>query len=58
MPYNEDNENQIAFWTINGVIDVITQLLIALVPIYLLFSLQLSMAKKRLAMLSFTPNIT
>ncbi|KAM0800486.1 hypothetical protein BDR22DRAFT_852051 [Usnea florida] len=50
--------NQFAFWTTNGIIDIIMQLLIALAPIYLLFNLQLSRAKKRLAMLSFTPNIT
>ncbi|KAL9130490.1 MAG: hypothetical protein Q9175_007011 [Cornicularia normoerica] len=48
--------NQSAFWITNGVIDAITQLLIGLAPIYLLFNIHLSVAKKRLAFLSFTPN--
>ncbi|CAD6573233.1 MAG: hypothetical protein ASARMPREDX12_005913 [Alectoria sarmentosa] len=46
------------FWIINGVIDVTTQLLIGLAPLYLLFNVHLPMAKKRLVLLSFTPNIT
>lgn len=39
-------------------IDITSQLLIGFLPVYLLLSLQLRAADKRLAMLSFTPNIT
>lgn len=50
--------NQLAFWTANGVIDITTQFGVGLLPIYLLLNLHLPMAKKRLAMLSFIPNVT
>ena len=39
-------------------IDITSQLLIGFLPVYLLLSLQLRPANKRLAMVSFTPNIT
>ena len=47
-----------AFWIANGVIDVATQLLIGVAPVYLLFDVHLPVANKRLAFLSFTPNLT
>lgn len=52
------NMNQTAFWSANAAIDVISTLAIGLMPIYLLFNLQLPKQNKRLAMLSFTPNLT
>ena len=55
---DEDNRHQFAFWITNGVIDVTTQLQIGLAPIYLLSILHLPAAKKRLSLLSFTPNTT
>lgn len=58
MPYHENDEDQLAFWMSNGVIDVTTQLLTGLAPLYLLSNLHLPIAKKRLALLSFTPNLT
>ncbi|KAL2058162.1 hypothetical protein ABVK25_001780 [Lepraria finkii] len=50
--------DQLAFWIANGSVDVVTQLLVGLTPIYLLMNLQLSAANKRLAMAAFAPNIT
>lgn len=55
---DENNGSQSAFWMTNGMIDVTTQLLMGLAPLYLLFDLHLPVAKKRLALLSFTPYIT
>lgn len=52
------NRTQLAFWIANGLVDVVTQLLVGLTPIYLLMNLQLSAANKRLAMAAFAPNIT
>ena len=55
----KDADNyQLAFWITNGVIDILTQSLIGLAPIYLLFNLQISVAHKRLAMVAFMPNMT
>ena len=54
----ESNGMQLDFWIANGVVDVVTQLLVGLTPIYLLMNLQLSAANKRLAMAAFAPNIT
>lgn len=47
-----------AFWVVNGVLDIITQISVGLAPIYLLYHLHLKAANKRLAFLSFTPNLT
>ena len=55
---NEADCIQLAFWSVNAAIDVITTTMIGLMPIYLLFNLQLPKDNKRLAMLSFTPNLT
>ena len=52
------DELQLAFWIANGAVDVVTQLLVGLTPIYLLMNLRLSAANKRLAMAAFAPNIT
>lgn len=49
--------DQLAFWITNGVVDTTTQLFIGLIPIYLLFNLQLSMNHKRIASMSFTPSL-
>ena len=49
---------QLAFWSANAAVDVISTLMIGLLPIYLLYNLQLPKENKRLAMLSFTPNLT
>lgn len=49
---------QVAFWSANAAVDVISTLMIGLMPIYLLYNLQLPKENKRLAMLSFTPNLT
>ena len=49
---------QSAFWSVNAVVDIASTLMIGLMPIYLLYNLQLPRENKRLAMLSFTPNLT
>ena len=49
---------QLGFWISNGTIDVVSQILIALAPIYLLFNLHLPVANKLLAFVSFTPTLT
>ena len=49
---------QLAFWSVNAVVDIASTLMIGLMPIYLLYNLQLPRENKRLAMLSFTPNLT
>ena len=49
---------QMAFWSVNAVVDTASALMIGLMPIYLLYNLQLPRENKRLAMLSFTPNLT
>ena len=55
---NKAKWNQLAFWSVNAAVDVASTLMIGLMPIYLLFNLQLPQENKRLAMLSFTPNLT
>lgn len=55
---NQAEWNQLAFWSANAAVDVASTLMIGLMPIYLLFNLQLPQENKRLAMLSFTPNLT
>lgn len=50
--------NQLAFRSANATIDVLSTLTIGFMPIYLLHNLQLPTGNKRLAMLSFTPNLT
>ena len=54
----EADQAQMAFWTVNAVIDVLNQNLIALAPVYLLFHLQLSPGNKHVAMVAITPNLT
>ena len=49
---------QLAFWSANAAVDVASTLMIGLIPIYLLYNLRLPKGNKRLAMLSFTPNLT
>ncbi|KAL9037790.1 MAG: hypothetical protein Q9214_005546, partial [Letrouitia sp. 1 TL-2023] len=49
--------NKLAFWTVNGVVDILTQLCVGLLPVYLLAGLQLRKPKKTFSMLSFTPNM-
>jgi hypothetical protein len=56
--YTKADGPQLAFWIANGAVDVVTQLLVGLTPIYLLMNLRLSAANKRLAMAAFAPNIT
>lgn len=58
VPRSEADCTQLAFWSVNAAIDVITTTMIGLMPIYLLYNLQLPKDNKRLAMLSFTPNLT
>ena len=50
--------SHLIFWIFNTVVDATSQLILACVPIYILYDLQLSWTKKRLSMLSFTPVIT
>lgn len=50
------NSHQLAFWTMHAVIDIVTQLLVAFLPVYLLLRMRLRKQTKLLAMLSFTPN--
>lgn len=54
----EADRYQMAFWIANGVADIATQLVVALAPIYLLYHLNIQAANKRVAFLSFMPNIT
>ena len=59
-PFQETaaEQKQLAFWSVNAVVDIASTLMIGLMPIYLLYNLQLPRENKRLAMLSFTPNLT
>ena len=54
----EAERKQLAFWSANAAVDLTSTLMIGLMPIYLLYNLQLPKENKRLAMLSFTPNLT
>ncbi|KAF2648992.1 hypothetical protein K491DRAFT_557092, partial [Lophiostoma macrostomum CBS 122681] len=47
----------LAYWITDGTIDVVTQLIVALLPIYLLKNLNLKTRDKIRPMLSFSPNI-
>ncbi|MCJ1474039.1 hypothetical protein MMC13_002697 [Lambiella insularis] len=49
--------NQPAFWTINAIVDITTQLMAGLFPVLLLQGLQVAKSRKRIAMFSFTPNL-
>ncbi|KAF4630594.1 hypothetical protein G7Y89_g7542 [Cudoniella acicularis] len=50
--------NASKFWIANAVVDLTTQTLLAFVPVYLLWNLKMDKKRKRVAMLSFSPNIT
>ncbi|KAI4166126.1 MAG: hypothetical protein LQ342_000012 [Letrouitia transgressa] len=56
-PSSQKCVNKLAFWTVNGVVDILTQLCVGLLPVYLLAGLQLRKTKKIFSMLSFTPNM-
>ncbi|CAG8981813.1 hypothetical protein HYALB_00004756 [Hymenoscyphus albidus] len=45
------------FWVVFAVIDGLTQILVGLLPIYLLQGLNMPISKKILSMLSFSPNL-
>ncbi|KAJ8067688.1 hypothetical protein OCU04_003294 [Sclerotinia nivalis] len=46
-----------AFWTVNAVMDALTQVFIGLLPIYILRALKLEKSKKQLTILLFSPNL-
>ncbi|KAF7903735.1 uncharacterized protein EAF01_006784 [Botrytis porri] len=46
-----------AFWTINAVVDALTQVFIGLLPVYILNGLRMEDSKKRLTILLFSPNL-
>ncbi|CAG8960459.1 hypothetical protein HYFRA_00008178 [Hymenoscyphus fraxineus] len=49
--------NQRVFWVVFAVIDGLTQILVGLLPIYLLQGLNMHTSKKMFSMLSFSPNL-
>ncbi|KAF7861675.1 uncharacterized protein EAF02_010629 [Botrytis sinoallii] len=46
-----------AFWTINAVVDSLTQVFVGLLPVYILNVLKMEDSKKRLTILLFSPNL-
>ena len=55
--YSNHHNTKTVFWIFNAVIDCISQIEVALLPIFLLHDLQSAKSKKRFAMLAFSPNI-
>ncbi|KAA8570775.1 hypothetical protein MFRU_011g01700 [Monilinia fructicola] len=49
--------NLAAFWTVNVIVDALTQLLVGLLPIYILSGLKMNESKKWLTTLLFSPNL-
>ncbi|TGO08760.1 hypothetical protein BTUL_0193g00120 [Botrytis tulipae] len=48
---------QRVFWTVNAVVDSLTQVFIGLLPVYILNALKMEDSKKRLTILLFSPNL-
>ncbi|ATZ55492.1 hypothetical protein BCIN_12g00850 [Botrytis cinerea B05.10] len=46
-----------AFWTINAVVDALTQVFTGLLPVYILNGLRMKDSRKRLTILLFSPNL-
>jgi hypothetical protein len=49
--------NETSFWIVHGVVDIITQTVVAFLPIYLLHDIQTNKRTKLFVRLSFCPNI-
>ncbi|ESZ95228.1 hypothetical protein SBOR_4388 [Sclerotinia borealis F-4128] len=46
-----------AFWAVNSVVDILTQICVVLLPIYILNGLKMEECKKRVTILLFSPNL-
>ncbi|KAL8792908.1 MAG: hypothetical protein Q9195_004485 [Heterodermia aff. obscurata] len=57
LPNPPEFKKMLAFWISNAAIDVLTQIIVSFLPVYLLFDLHLSSSRKAFSMLSFTPNM-